>query len=303
LTVVEGEASVAATVRIAKREERQDTKPEVRMAAPPERQPEAEANAAVMAVSIRELHAYYGAMHAIGGVTLDIPSRSVTAIIGPSGCGKSTLLRCVNRMHETTPAARAVGSVHIGEVDVYATATDPVEVRSIVGMVFQKANPFPMMSVYDNVAAGPRLRGWKLTRVQLDELVERNLRRAALWDEVKDKLHRSGAALSGGQQQRLCIARALATEPSVLLMDEPCSALDPISTYKIEELLRELLDEVAIVIVTHNMQQASRVSDRTAFMLAGDDGVGRLVEEGKTEQLFTRPNDQRTEAYITGRFG
>ena len=255
------------------------------------------------AVRVRELHAYYGATHAVGGVTLDIPERSVTAIIGPSGCGKSTLLRCINRMHETTPGARAVGGVLIGDVDVYAASTDPVEVRSIVGMVFQKANPFPMMSVYDNVAAGPRLRGWKLSRVQLDELVERNLRRAALWDEVKDKLHRSGAALSGGQQQRLCIARALATEPSVMLMDEPCSALDPISTYKIEELLRELLDEVAIVIVTHNMQQASRVSDRTAFMLAGEDGVGRLVEEGKTEQLFTRPGDTRTEAYITGRFG
>jgi phosphate transport system ATP-binding protein len=268
-----------------------------------ERRASAPALAPVMAVRIEELHAYYGATHAVGGVTLDIAARSVTAIIGPSGCGKSTLLRCVNRMHETTPGARAVGRVRIGDVDVYAPSTDPVEVRSIVGMVFQKPNPFPMMSVYDNVAAGPRLRGWKLSRVQVDELVERNLRRAALWDEVKDKLHRSGAALSGGQQQRLCIARALATEPAVMLMDEPCSALDPISTYKIEELLRELLDDVAIVVVTHNMQQASRVSDRTAFMLAGDDGVGRLVEEGKTEQVFTRPGDPRTEAYITGRFG
>src|ERR671937_1469184 len=273
------------------------------MAAPPERQPEAEANAAVMAVSIRELHAYYGAMHAIGGVTLDIAARSVTAIIGPSRCGKSTLLRCVNRMHETTPGARAVGRVRIGDVDVYAPSTDPVEVRSIVGMVFQKPNPFPMMSVYDNVAAGPRLRGWKLSRVQVDELVERNLRRAALWDEVKDKLHRSGAALSGGQQQRLCIARALATEPAIILMDEPASALDPIATYKIEELVRELADELAIVIVTHNMQQASRVSARTAFMLAGDDGVGRLIEYRRTDELFTTPRDERTEAYITGRFG
>ena len=253
------------------------------------------------AVRVQQLHAFYGSTHAIGDVSLEIPGRSVTAVIGPSGCGKSTLVRCINRMHEVTPGAYASGRVFIADVDVYAT--DPVEVRSLVGMVFQKPNPFPMMSVYDNVAAGPRLRAWKLSRTELDALVERNLRRAALWDEVKDKLQRSGAALSGGQQQRLCIARALATEPSVLLMDEPCSALDPISTYRIEELVRELLDEVAIVIVTHNMQQASRVSDRTAFMLAGDDGVGHLVEEGKTEQVFTRPRDQRTEAYITGRFG
>jgi len=173
----------------------------------------------------------------------------------------------------------------------------------MVGMVFQKPNPFPMMSVYDNVIAGPRLRGWKMKRREADDLVERNLRRAALWDEVKDKLHRSGGALSGGQQQRLCIARALATDPSVLLMDEPCSALDPIATYKIEELLRELSSEVTIVIVTHNMQQASRVSEHTAFMLAGDDSVGRLVEFGRTDGVFTNPKDKRTEAYITGRFG
>jgi len=206
-------------------------------------------------------------------------------------------------MHETTPGASAAGRVLLGDVDVYAPATDPVEVRSMVGMVFQKPNPFPMMSVYDNVAAGPRLRGWKMSRREMDDLVERNLRRAALWDEVKDRLHRSGASLSGGQQQRLCIARALATDPSVLLMDEPCSALDPIATYKIEELVRELSHEVTIVIVTHNMQQASRVSERTAFMLAADDGVGRLVEFGKTDDLFTLPRDPRTEAYITGRFG
>jgi phosphate transport system ATP-binding protein len=193
--------------------------------------------------------------------------------------------------------------VFIGATDIYSPYADPVAVRSMVGMVFQKPNPFPMMSVYDNVAAGPRLRGWKLSRPKTDDLVERNLRRAALWDEVKDKLHRSGAALSGGQQQRLCIARALATDPSVLLMDEPCSALDPIATYKIEELLRELAHEVTIVIVTHNMQQASRVSEHTAFMLAGDDSVGRLVEFGRTEDLFTNPTDARTEAYITGRFG
>jgi len=261
--------------------------------------------AAARAIALRteNLSAYYGATQAVGDVDLSFEVGAVTAIIGPSGCGKSTLLRCLNRMHETTPGAHATGRVLLGAVDVYAPATDPVEVRSMVGMVFQKPNPFPMMSVYDNVAAGPRLRGWKMSRREMDDLVERNLRRSALWDEVKDKLHRSGAALSGGQQQRLCIARALATDPSVLLMDEPCSALDPIATYKIEELVRELSHEVTIVIVTHNMQQASRVSERTAFMLAADDGVGRLVEFGKTDDLFTMPRDSRTEAYITGRFG
>ena len=255
------------------------------------------------ALRTEKLSAFYGAAQAVGDVDLTFEVGAVTAIIGPSGCGKSTLLRCLNRMHETTPGARASGRVLLGDVDVYAAATDPVEVRSMVGMVFQKPNPFPMMSVYDNVAAGPRLRGWKMSRREMDDLVERNLRRAALWDEVKDKLHRSGAALSGGQQQRLCIARALATDPSVLLMDEPCSALDPIATYKIEELVRELSHEVTIVIVTHNMQQASRVSERTAFMLAADDGIGRLVEYGRTDDLFTMPTDARTEAYITGRFG
>jgi phosphate transport system ATP-binding protein len=261
--------------------------------------------AAPRAIALRteKLSAYYGHAQAVGDVDLSFEVGAVTAIIGPSGCGKSTLLRCLNRMHETTPGARATGRVLLNDVEVYDPKTDPVEVRSMVGMVFQKPNPFPMMSVYDNVAAGPRLRGWKMTRREMDDLVERNLRRAALWDEVKDKLHRSGAALSGGQQQRLCIARALATDPSVLLMDEPCSALDPIATYKIEELVRELSHEVTIVIVTHNMQQASRVSERTAFMLAADDGIGRLVEYGKTDDLFTMPRDERTEAYITGRFG
>src|SRR5688572_30606451 len=256
-----------------------------------------------IALRTEKLSAFYGAAQAVGDVDLSFEVGAVTAIIGPSGCGKSTLLRCLNRMHETTPGARATGRVLLGDVEVYDPKTDPVEVRSMVGMVFQKPNPFPMMSVYDNVAAGPSLRGWKMTRREMDDLVERNLRRAALWDEVKDKLHRSGAALSGGQQQRLCIARALATDPSVLLMDEPCSALDPIATYKIEELVRELSHEVTIVIVTHNMQQASRVSERTAFMLAADDGIGRLVEYGKTDDLFTMPRDARTEAYITGRFG
>ena len=283
------------TSRVAPNETAQRSQPAADQAAP----------AAPRAVALRteKLSAYYGSAQAVGDVDLTFEVGAVTAIIGPSGCGKSTLLRCLNRMHETTPGARATGHVRLGDVDVYAPATDPVEVRSMVGMVFQKPNPFPMMSVYDNVAAGPRLRGWKMTRREMDDLVERNLRRAALWDEVKDRLHRSGAALSGGQQQRLCIARALATDPSVLLMDEPCSALDPIATYKIEELVRELSHEVTIVIVTHNMQQASRVSERTAFMLAADDGVGRLVEFGKTDDLFTLPRDPRTEAYITGRFG
>jgi phosphate transport system ATP-binding protein len=255
------------------------------------------------AVRIEDLSAWYGLAQAVGEVNLELPRGAVTAIIGPSGCGKSTLLRCLNRMHETTPGARVAGQVFLDSLDIYWTGVDAVEVRSMVGMVFQKPNPFPMMSIYENVAAGPRLRGWKMDRKKMDELVERNLRRAALWDEVKDRLDRSGAALSGGQQQRLCIARALATDPSVLLMDEPASALDPIATYKIEELVRELASEVTIVIVTHNMQQASRVSQRTAFMLAADDGVGRLVEYGRTDDIFTNPRDSRTEAYITGRFG
>ncbi|MDE3102378.1 MAG: phosphate ABC transporter ATP-binding protein [Chloroflexota bacterium] len=258
---------------------------------------------AASAVRIDSLGAWYGARKAIEGISLAIAPRTVTAVIGPSGCGKSTLIRCVDRLHEVTPGARVEGRVHVGDVDIYAPGTDPVAVRSMVGMVFQKPNPFPTMSVYENVAAGPRLRGSRIPRGALDDLVERNLRRAALWDEVKDKLGRPGADLSGGQQQRLCIARALATDPAVLLMDEPCSALDPISTYRIEELMRELAGDVTIVIVTHNMQQASRVSEWTAFVLAGDDGIGRLVEFDATEQLFTKPADPRTEAYITGRFG
>jgi len=272
--------------------ETQRAAPEPATAVPPE-----------TAVRIEDLSAWYGATQAVGEVSLELPRGAVTAIIGPSGCGKSTLLRCINRMHETTPGARVAGQVFLDALDIYWAGVDAVEVRSMVGMVFQKPNPFPMMSVYDNVAAGPRLRGWKMDRKTMDELVERNLRRAALWDEVKDRLHRSGSALSGGQQQRLCIARALATDPSVLLMDEPASALDPIATYKIEELVRELAVDVTIVIVTHNMQQASRVSQRTAFMLAAEDGVGRLVEFGRTDDIFTNPRDSRTEAYITGRFG
>ena len=252
-----------------------------------------------VAFRVRNLSFWYGTTQALRGVSLDIPARRVTAMIGPSGCGKSTLLRCFNRMDELIPGARAEGSVFFYGHDLYAPEVDPVEVRRHIGMVFQKPNPFPK-SIYENVAFGPRIHGY---RGNLDELVERCLRKAALWDEVKDKLHSPGTALSGGQQQRLCIARALAVEPEVLLLDEPCSALDPIATYRIEELLRELVEEYTIVIVTHNMQQASRVSDYTAFLLAGEDRVGELVEYGPTRELFTNPRDQRTEDYITGRFG
>ncbi|MEP7198863.1 MAG: phosphate ABC transporter ATP-binding protein PstB, partial [Chloroflexota bacterium] len=223
-------------------------------------------------------------------------------IIGPSGCGKSTLIRCLNRMHEVVPHARAAGQVLLDGADIYAPAVDPVLVRRRIGMVFQRPNPFPMMSIHDNVIAGYKL-GKHAPKGELDGLVEHCLRQAALWDEVKDKLHASGASLSGGQQQRLCIARTLAVEPEVILMDEPCSALDPIATLKIEDLMHSLRDEYTIVIVTHNMQQAARVSDQTAFMLAGVERVGELIEVGPTKQMFATPRDQRTEDYITGRFG
>jgi phosphate transport system ATP-binding protein len=229
---------------------------------------------------------------------LEIAAKQTTAIIGPSGCGKSTFVRCLNRMHETVPGARTEGRVKIGDVDIYGRGISPVAIRRRVGMVFQKPNPFPTMSIYDNVAAGLRLNGFRNRRA-LDEVVERSLRQAALWDEVKDAFKKkSGASLSGGQQQRLCIARALAVEPDVLLMDEPASALDPISTAKIEDLIFELKKQYTVVIVTHNMQQAARVADYTAFFL-----LGRLVEFDKTETMFTKPSDQRTEDYITGRFG
>lgn len=253
-------------------------------------------------LAIQQLSAWYGQTLAIRNITMEIRPNRVTAIIGPSGCGKSTFIRCLNRMHEVVPGARVAGRVLLDGEDIYAPTVDPVQVRRLIGMVFQKPNPFPMMSVYDNVIAGLRLTGLARGR-KLDEVVERCLRAAALWDEVKDKLHVSGAALSGGQQQRLCIARALAMEPEVLLMDEPCSALDPIATFKIEELITELKTQVTIVIVTHNMQQASRVSDDTAFLLAGDDRVGELIEFGETRRIFTNPRDRRTEDYITGRFG
>ena len=251
------------------------------------------------AVQIEGLSLWYGAKQAIDDVNLDVPRNQITALIGPSGCGKSTLLRCINRMNELIPNVRIEGQVRIDGESLYASDVDPVEVRRVVGMVFQKPNPFPK-SIYDNVAFGARINGYQ---GDMDELVRRSLEQAALWDEVKDKLKDSGLALSGGQQQRLCIARAIAVQPEVILMDEPCSALDPIATQRIEDLMRELASNYTIVIVTHNMQQAARVSDRTAFMLAQEDLVGRLVEYGRTERVFTSPADRRTEDYITGRFG
>jgi phosphate transport system ATP-binding protein len=246
-----------------------------------------------------ELSCFYGSFRAVREISLQIPKNQVSAIIGPSGCGKSTLLRSFNRMNDLVDSAHITGAVRYHGVDLYADGVDPVEVRRRIGMVFQKPNPFPK-SIFDNVAFGPRVAGYK---GNMEELVERSLRRAALWDEVKDKLKQPGTALSGGQQQRLCIARAIAVEPDVILMDEPCSALDPIATLKIEELMRELKENYTIVIVTHNMQQAARASDVTAFLTMGDDRAGYLVEMAPTEELFTRPAHQLTEDYITGRFG
>ena len=248
---------------------------------------------------LRDLSCYYGAFRAVREVSLSVPRNKITALIGPSGCGKSTLLRSFNRMNDLVEGARIEGHVMYHGVDLYADGIDPVEVRRRIGMVFQKPNPFPK-SIYDNVAFGPRVAGY---RGNLDELVEQSLRRAALWDEVKDKLKHPGTALSGGQQQRLCIARAIAVEPDVILMDEPCSSLDPIATLRIEELMHELKENYTIVIVTHNMQQAARASDYTAFLTMGDDRAGYLVEMAPTGQLFTLPENRLTEDYITGRFG
>jgi len=246
-----------------------------------------------------DLSCFYGSFRAVRDITLEVPRNKITAIIGPSGCGKSTLLRSFNRMNDLVDSAHISGRILYHGVDLYADGVDPVEVRRRIGMVFQKPNPFPK-SIYDNVAFGPRVAGY---RGNMDELVERSLRRAAIWDEVKDKLKSPGTALSGGQQQRLCIARAIAVEPDVILMDEPCSALDPIATLKIEELMRELKQNYTIVIVTHNMQQAARASDYTAFLTMGDDRAGYLVEMAATQELFTRPTNRLTEDYITGRFG
>jgi phosphate transport system ATP-binding protein len=247
-------------------------------------------------VSVRGLNAWYGGQHAVKDFTLEFVPNQVTALIGPSGSGKSTMVRCINRMHEEIPGARAEGDVLLNEENLYGDAVDITAVRRTVGMVFQKPNPFPTMSIYDNVAAGPRLSGTKGS--DLKERVERSLRAAALWDEVKDRLNQPGIGLSGGQQQRLCIARAIAVEPEVVLMDEPASALDPASTLRIEELVEGLKTRYTIVIVTHNMQQAARASDTTAFMLDGE-----LVEAGPTEKIFTGPDDERTERYVTGKFG
>jgi phosphate transport system ATP-binding protein len=248
-------------------------------------------------IEVDNLNAWYGKGQALYNISLKMAANHATALIGPSGCGKSTFIRCLNRMHETIPEARVEGKVHIGDIDAY-DGTSATQLRRRIGMVFQKPNPFPTMSIYDNVASGLKLNGFR-NRRKLDEIVEHSLAASALWDEVKDQLHKkSGASLSGGQQQRLCIARALAVEPEVLLMDEPCSALDPISTGKIEELIFQLKERYTIVIVTHNMQQAARVAEFTGFFL-----LGKLIEFDKTEKIFTKPSDKKTEDYITGRFG
>jgi phosphate transport system ATP-binding protein len=255
-------------------------------------------------IDVSGLHVYYGDFKAVEDVSMTIEPRSVTAFIGSSGCGKSTFLRTLNRMHEVTPGARVQGKVLLDDLDIYGPDVDPVMVRSEVGMVFQKANPFPTMSIYDNVIAGARLNNRRMSKSEADELVEGSLRGANLWEEVKDRLNKPGSGLSGGQQQRLCIARATAVKPSVLLMDEPCSALDPISTLAIEDLIHQLKENYTIVIVTHNMQQAARVSDRTAFFnLSAPGKPGKLIEMGETNQMFTRPEKKETENYITGRFG
>jgi phosphate transport system ATP-binding protein len=254
-------------------------------------------------IDVSDLNVYYGTFKAVEGVSMTVEPRSVTAFIGPSGCGKSTFLRTLNRMHEVIPGGRVEGKVMLDDQDLYAATMDPVTVRRTVGMVFQRPNPFPTMSIYDNVAAGLRLNGVKGKKI-LDSVVEESLKGANLWNEVKDRLSKPGAGLSGGQQQRLCIARAIAVQPQVLLMDEPCSALDPISTLAIEDLINELKSEYTIVIVTHNMQQAARVSDRTAFFnLKATGEPGRLIEIDDTTRIFNNPTEQATEDYISGRFG
>ena len=254
-------------------------------------------------IDVKDVDIYYGKFHAVDNVTLTVPPRNVTAFIGPSGCGKSTVLRTLNRMHEVIPGARVVGEVLLDGQDIYASNVDPVQVRRTIGMVFQRPNPFPTMSIQDNVVAGLKLAGTK-NRKKLEGIAERALPGANLWNEVKDRLNKPGGSLSGGQQQRLCIARAIAVQPDVLLMDEPCSALDPISTLAIEDLIGELKKDYTIVIVTHNMQQAARVSDQTAFFnLYGVGQPGRLVELNDTEKIFSNPNEKATEDYISGRFG
>jgi phosphate transport system ATP-binding protein len=248
-------------------------------------------------VRLENLNVFFGQTHAVKSVTMEFRANSVTAIIGPSGCGKSTVLRSINRMHDLTPAARVTGKIILDGMDIYERSVDPVAIRRMIGMVFQKPNPFPAMSIYDNVIAGYRLNG-RIGKAEADEIVESSLKRVALWDEVKDRLRSNAMELSGGQQQRLCIARTIAVKPEVILMDEPASALDPISTLKVEELIEELKEKYTIIIVTHNMQQAARVSDVTAFFYLGD-----LIECGETKKVFTTPERKQTEDYITGRFG
>jgi phosphate transport system ATP-binding protein len=248
-------------------------------------------------LQVKQLNAWFGSTSALRNISMNAEPLTVNALIGPSGCGKSTFIRCLNRLHEEVPGARVDGEVLLANENIYAPGTDPVRIRRKIGMVFQKPNPFPAMSIFDNVAAGLKLSGIRKKAI-LQETVERSLKHAALWDEVKDKLKAPGTSLSGGQQQRLCIARALAVNPPVLLMDEPTSALDPVSTAKIEELVMQLKNEVTVIMVTHNMQQAARISDRTAFFL-----LGEIIEHSTTKDLFTNPRDKRTEQYITGRFG
>jgi phosphate transport system ATP-binding protein len=250
-------------------------------------------------ITAKKLNIHYGNFHAVRDVDLPIEARKITAMIGPSGCGKSTVLRCFNRMNDLISSARITGEINFQGRNIYAPGVDPVEVRRRIGMVFQKPNPFPK-SIYENIAWGARVNGY---RGDMDDLVEQSLRGAALWDEVKDKLQQSAYGLSGGQQQRLCIARAIATRPDIILMDEPCSALDPIATLKIEDLMKEMVEKYTIIIVTHNMQQAARVSDYTAFFMVDDHRTGHLLEYGPTRQLFTTPKHKKTEEYITGRFG
>jgi phosphate transport system ATP-binding protein len=290
-------------------EEQVETETESRspMTAPPIPVPVATTSArpesdATGLIELVGLDCYYGAFRALRDVTMSIRPRAVTAIIGPSGSGKSTVLRAINRLHEVAPGARVEGQVLLDGTDVYDPAVDPVQVRRVIGMVFQRPNPFPTMSIRDNVVAGLRLTG-RHSPAELDQVAEQSLRRAALWNEVKDKLRQSGASLSGGQQQRLCIARAIAVDPEVLLMDEPASALDPISTARVEELIAELRQNYTIVTVTHNMQQAARISDQTAFFTVDEERAGYLVEVGDTTEIFTNPRERLTEDYISGRFG
>jgi phosphate transport system ATP-binding protein len=270
--------------------------PAERQTSPDVSAPGAQRAGAGHSVVLKDLYAYYSEQPAVRGIGIEFPANEVTAIIGPSGCGKSTMVRCINRMHEEIPGARAEGSVTLDQLDVYADGVDVTSVRRLIGMVFQKPNPFPTMSIFDNVAAGLRLTGNR--GENLRERVHKSLRAVGLWGEVKNRLNEPGIGLSGGQQQRLCIARTIAVEPEVILMDEPCSALDPVATLKIEELIDELKERYTIVIVTHNMQQAARVANSTAFMLSGE-----LVEHGPTNEIFTNPKDERTERYVTGKFG